>query len=225
MSSGGLDFEDVSRGNPFNKQGLSDEVRAIIAYLIEAEDATGLELAVTSTTDHPSDAASGNPSRHRMRGTNGEGLALDCRLRTPGNDIHQAVFRLFEPVEEQLHELLYADAPSAKRTDGTVGPYNVKAGRRVRPIAAADHHDHVHVSVKKGTFLKFPRDRRDDVGRPDVHPEQEDDDMTPAQAEQLTSLVGAVARLEVEIRDPNDGISKRLADLTAKVDRLLARQR
>lgn len=131
--------------NPFNVTGVSDEVRAMFAYLLGARSARGVDVVVTCTTDHPRLSASGNVSRHRQAGTNGEGLAIDCRLRTRGLDIHRAVFDLFVPVEKQLHELIYADAP-----------FNIKGGRRVAPYAVAGHHDHVHVSVDKGRLLRWP---------------------------------------------------------------------
>lgn len=133
--------------NPFNTSGLSREVRAILDYIMAGKEA-GLDVVATSTTDHSKYSAAGYISRHRQQGTDGEGLAVDCRLRRRGNDIHRAVFDMFVPVEKQLHELIYAGAP-----------FNIKAGRRVPPYATSTHHDHVHVSVGVGTFLRWPGTR------------------------------------------------------------------
>lgn len=130
--------------NPFNTTGISDEVRAMLSYLLHV-DAAGLQVVATSTTDHAKYSNAGYVSRHRQMGTNGEGLAIDCRLARRGNDIHRAVFDAFVPVEAQLHELVYAGAP-----------YNIKSGRRVPPYAVSSHHDHVHVSVNRGTLLRWP---------------------------------------------------------------------
>lgn len=133
--------------NPFNTAGLSDEVEAMLDYLLAAK-AAGMDVVATSTTDHPIKTASGNTSRHRMAGTNGDGLAIDCRMRTRGLNRHRKVFDLFVPVERQCQELIYADAP-----------YNIKAGQRVAPYAVSSHHDHVHVAVTKGTFIAWPGTR------------------------------------------------------------------
>lgn len=130
--------------NPFNKTGLSQEVRSMLLYLEEAKVATGVDVVVTSTTDHPVKAASGHPSRHRLAGTNGEGLAIDCRLRTRGYDIHRPVFELFRPVALRCHELICANAPRNVRNEAWVEPYAVR-----------DHRDHVHCAVDRGIFLRW----------------------------------------------------------------------
>lgn len=126
--------------NPFNTSGISDEDRALINYLIDAKKATGIDVVVTCTTDHPS-----GPTRHLQNGTNGLGLAIDCRLRTRGNNIHKAVFDLFVPIEKTLYELIYSGAA-----------YSIKAGKRVSRYAIASHWDHVHVAVNKGVFVRWP---------------------------------------------------------------------
>lgn len=141
-------YEDLfDPSNPFHTQGLSREDRNLLAYLQAARRATGADIVVTSTTDHPPYTSSGNPSRHVAPGTEGKGLALDARTRTRGTyrDAHRAVFDAFARVEGQLHELIYAYAP-----------YNIKAGRRVPPYAVSDHRDHVHVSVDRGVFVLYP---------------------------------------------------------------------
>lgn len=132
------DLRDPS--NPFNLAGISDEDRALMQYLRDAKAATRVDVVVTCTTDHPA-----GTTRHLQRGTNGLGLAIDCRKRTRGLDIHKAVFDLFVPVETQLFELIYAGAS-----------YSIKAGRRVAPYAVAGHHDHVHVAVDRGVFVRWP---------------------------------------------------------------------
>lgn len=127
--------------NPFATEGLSLEVRSLLAY-VEHLRSKGMDVVVTSTTDHAVRSLSGYLSRHRVRGTSGLGLAIDCRLRTRGNDIHREVFDAFVPMERQLYELIYAGAP-----------FNIKAGRRVPPYAVSSHRDHVHVSVNTGTMV------------------------------------------------------------------------
>lgn len=130
--------------NPFATAGLSDEVHAILDYLL-AMKAAGLDVVCTSTTDHPRLTTAGNISRHVMEGTNGRGLAVDARMRTRGLDTHLAVFDGLALVERQCHELIYAAAP-----------YNIKAGKRVPPYATSGHRDHCHLSVSKGVFLVWP---------------------------------------------------------------------
>lgn len=135
-------FGDITdSSNPFNVAGISDEDRALLQYLRAAKAATRIDVVATCTTDHPS-----GPTRHLQLGTNGTGLAIDCRKRTRGRDIHRAVFDLFVPIETLLYELIYAGAS-----------YNIKAGRRVDPYAVADHHDHVHVAVDRGVLVRWPR--------------------------------------------------------------------
>jgi hypothetical protein len=133
------DLRDAS--NPFNVAGISDEDRSLMQYLRDAKAATRVDVVVTCTTDHAAGA-----TRHLQRGTNGLGLAIDCRKRTRGLDIHKAVFDLFVPIETQLYELIYAGAS-----------YNVKSGRRVAPYAVSSHRDHVHVAVNRGVFVRWPQ--------------------------------------------------------------------
>lgn len=130
--------------NPFNRSGLSDEVEAALDYLEAAKADTGVDVVVTSTTDHPKYAASGELSRHLRPGTNGLGLGVDFRMRQRGTHpgAHQAAVNLLRPVRLQLHELIYAYEPE-----------NVRGGRLVQPYAVADHKDHGHLSVKVGTFI------------------------------------------------------------------------
>lgn len=140
----------VDPSNRFEAGGLSLEVRALLEYLLAAREATGADIVCTSTTDHPVLSNSGHRSRHLLAGTDGEGLAIDCRLRTRGTsrDHHLAVFEAFTHVEGALHELIYAYAP-----------YNIRGGRRVPPYATADHRDHVHVSVNRGVLVRWPHPR------------------------------------------------------------------
>lgn len=143
--------EITDPSNTFATSGLSREVRAILDYILNGKRA-GLDVVATSTTDHSKYSRAGYLSRHRQQGTDGEGLAVDCRMRQRGNGIHRAVFDMFVPVEELLHELIYARAP-----------YNIKAGKRVAPYAVSTHHDHVHVAVAQGTFLHWPGARPQEV--------------------------------------------------------------
>lgn len=154
-----MSYEDITdRSNPFNTTGLSLEDRALLHYVQAARAFTGADIVCTSTTDHPEFSNSGNRSRHVQLGTDGKGLAVDLRLRTRGTarDHHRPVFDSFVPVERQLHELIYAYPPTGKRADGTTGPYNIRAGRRVAPYAVSDHKDHVHVSVNRGVLVEWP---------------------------------------------------------------------
>lgn len=141
-----MDFAAVTDpSNPFATTGLSKECLALIQYVIDAKRVTGLDLVVTSTTDHPPLTSSGNPSRHVAPGTNGKGLAIDFRMRKRGLDIHLSAFLQFLKVEAQFHELIYADYP-----------YNIKDGKRVKPYAVSGHRDHCHASVDKGVFVEYP---------------------------------------------------------------------
>jgi hypothetical protein len=145
------DLRDDS--NPFNVAGISDEDRALMQYLREAKAATRVDVVVTCTTDHPAGA-----TRHLQRGTNGTGLAIDCRNRTRGDrsGLHLSVFALFRPVEHLLYELIYSGAP-----------YSIKRGKRVSPYAVADHWDHVHAALDRGVFLRYPTTPpEDDMPKP-----------------------------------------------------------
>lgn len=138
------DYSSITTSaNPFKTTGLSDEVHSALSILLWAKS-TGLDVVCTSTTDHPLYTSSGNLSRHRRPGTNGEGLAYDVRNRKAGtaSGLHRAVFDLFRPVEHHLHELIYAYAP-----------YNIKNGKRVAPYSVSGHKDHVHASWDKGIYL------------------------------------------------------------------------
>lgn len=187
-------FADITDpSNPFNVAGISDEDRALLTYLRDAKAATGDDVVVSCTTDHPA-----GPTRHLQAGTGGEGLAIDCRMRRRGNDIHRAVFDVFVPVERQLYELIYAGAP-----------YNIKAGRRVAPYAVASHHDHVHVAVNRGVFVRWPGAR----------PSIQEDDMTDAERAQLA----VAAQKATDAVNYAADAQQRLVELEAKLDQLLAR--
>lgn len=87
------------------------------------------------------------PSRHAQKGTKGLGLAVDFAGPKPGSNTPEmlAIFKAFESVESQLYELIYSGAP-----------YSIKRGKRVKRYAISDHWDHVHVSVDKGVFVRWP---------------------------------------------------------------------
>lgn len=137
--------------NPFNRSGLSDEVEAMLDYLVDAKADTEIDVVATSTTDHPLYSASGSISRHRQPGTNGEGLGLDCRLRKRGKNIHLPVWKLLLPVARRCHELIYAQG-----IDEQGRPRNIKNEAWVNRYAVSSHYDHVHISVDKGVILKYP---------------------------------------------------------------------
>lgn len=128
--------------NPYETEGLSDEVYAVIKFLVDS----GIPCYVTSTTDHPVVANSGSVSRHVQWGTNGRGLGLDSRGMRGDQDTLLIIFYAFLRVEAQLHELILCH-PDVK--------FNVKNGRRVPPYAQEDHTDHVHMSVDRGTYIYF----------------------------------------------------------------------
>lgn len=142
-------YETISDpSNPFNKTGLSLEARALLRYVEDARKDMAADLVATCTTDHALNTSAGHRSRHRTLGTDGEGLAIDGRMRTRGTakNLHLPWFNAFAKVETQLHELIYAYAP-----------YNIKAGKRVAPYAVSSHKGHVHVAVSKGVFLQYPK--------------------------------------------------------------------
>jgi hypothetical protein len=120
---------------------LSREVQALIAYV----DATGLGYRVTSTY------RKGDPARHGMKGTGGDGLAVDFAGPKPGDTKAMfAIYRALLPQAYRLRELIFW-APGV----------DVLVRRRVRvvpgvfdPSVLAAHRDHVHASVDVGTFLE-----------------------------------------------------------------------
>lgn len=123
----------------------SQEVVALRRFLLDS----GVAHRVTSTWQHSKNTNAGYPSRHVQPGTNGIGLALDAAGPSPSKDSPQlaAVFYALLTVERQLHELIYA---------GPQVSFNIREGARVPKYAIDDHHDHVHVSVNKGTLVSWP---------------------------------------------------------------------
>lgn len=122
----------------------SKEDLALIQYLKDA----GIPYGNIVTTNHPKYTASGNLSRHCLPGTDGEGLAVDFgNPGKPGRDTPElkAITEAFYLVKSQIHELIYAGGPGIyKGQDHTYSP-----------AILAMHHDHTHVSVDLGTFLKW----------------------------------------------------------------------
>ena len=112
---------------------FSLETTAVKTYM----DASGVPYKVTSTTG----GVHAPTSYHYQK------LALDLAGLVPTRDSPalMAVFNALVPVESELAELIYARAP-----------YNVKNGRHVPLYASAIHHDHVHVAVHRGTFIRWP---------------------------------------------------------------------
>lgn len=124
----------------------SQEDEAMMAYLRGSGVPHRITSAVRSTL----------PSRHAQQGTGGPGLAIDAAGTVPGRNTPEllAIFAAFKPVEEQLYELIYSGAS-----------YNIKGGKRVARYALADHWDHVHVSVNKGVFIRWPGGQEDEMQR------------------------------------------------------------
>lgn len=123
------------------------EVRALIDFV----ESTGLLYRVTDV-DGPGHAAG---SLHYAEGTDGHGLAVDFAGVTPGVTFvtriqMESIYRAFLAYASELAELIY-NAPGIAVA--------VKNGRRVDgpsfygPAVWADHVDHVHVAVRRGTFL------------------------------------------------------------------------
>jgi hypothetical protein len=114
----------------------SPEVQGIAAFL----KSTGVAAVATSTLRPGAVTAAGYPSRHGM------GLAVDWDAPVARDDSAElaAIFNAFLPVERHLAELIYA---------GPQVSFNIKHGKRVGKYAQAQHHDHVHVAVDKGTIL------------------------------------------------------------------------
>jgi hypothetical protein len=119
----------------------SPEVESIIGYL----GTTGVDFKVTSTIRPGAITISGQPSFHSI------GLACDCAGPEPSRDSKDLarIFDAFHPVEAQLAELIYA---------GPQVTYNIKNGKQNK-YAESIHHDHVHVALRKGSFLD-PLNRR-----------------------------------------------------------------
>jgi hypothetical protein len=122
---------------------LSDEDKAIMAY---AKD-SGVPHVVTSTTNHSISTVSGNTSYHVMMGTNGQGLAVDFAGPHGGRDTKEleAIWAVFHATGSHLAELIYAGHQCIKNGHPYAYPSDVLRG----------HHDHVHVAVNKGVFLKW----------------------------------------------------------------------
>lgn len=112
---------------------FSLETQAIKSYM----EASQVPFKVTSTTG----------GRHAPTSLHYRKLALDLAGPTPSRDSPalMAIFNALVPVEKHLAELIYARAP-----------YNIKNGKQVGLYAQAIHHDHVHVGVRTGTFIKWP---------------------------------------------------------------------
>lgn len=125
---------------------LSREVRAIVAYPI-------VPNRVTATTGPGHTAL----SYHNAEGTDGDGLAVDFAGLLPGitaTTVAQmvAIYQDFLRVAPQLAELIYNGPGTGvaihqgKRVDGAVFYRDVWA----------EHANHVHVAVDRGTFLSHP---------------------------------------------------------------------
>lgn len=132
-------------------EAWSDEVRGIIA----AVRASGVPHRVTDVAG----AGHARHSYHYRLGGNGVGLAVDFAGPVPSRDSDAlaAVYEALERYGPLCAELIYS---------GPGGGY-WKAGQRVPPYAAAQHHDHVHVAVPVGTILHAPIPDREVIIVPD----------------------------------------------------------
>lgn len=127
---------------------LSREVRAIVAYPM-------VPNRVTATTG----PGHSTLSYHNAPGTDGDGLAVDFGGLLPGitpTSVNQmvAIYEDFLRVGAQLAELIY-NGPgtgvaihNGARVDGAVFYRDVWA----------EHANHVHVAVARGTYLSHPVD-------------------------------------------------------------------
>lgn len=134
---------------------ISREAQAIVAYV----DGCAIPYRVTSIY------RPGPRSYHGAEGTGGAGLAVDFAGKTAGVTPTTAlqmawIYRCLLAVAGQLAELIYSGAD----VDGRPVLEAIKNGRRVDgasfygPATWADHFDHVHVAVPRGTFLSHPAD-------------------------------------------------------------------
>lgn len=117
----------------------------IIAYV----QATGVPHRVTSTIRPAgTQTAAGNTSCHAA--DNARCDAIDLAGPGYGRDTAElaAIFWAFEPVFDQMHELIYA---------GPQTTFNIKAGKKVAKYAQSGHHDHVHASILATTTLRMPQ--------------------------------------------------------------------
>lgn len=122
---------------------LSEEVRAIVGFAAASKVPHRIASTYRLTA-----------TRHGWPGTNGWGLAVDVAGPRPGRDTPElkAVFDSFWLVRHQLRELYYS---------GPGVTHNVRHGMVV-PVTQIPnsirqgHHDHVHISVTKGTFIQWP---------------------------------------------------------------------
>lgn len=139
----------------YPRLGDSQEVRDLITFALRVPGAR-----ITCTTNHKLFASflkgRGLISWHRKKGTNGNGRAIDVGGTPP---VMRAVFQLFESVRSNdIHELIH-----------TPMGYSFKDGIKVPPIAAADHYNHVHISVQLGTKFDVPGPAPFPIPQTEVH--------------------------------------------------------
>jgi hypothetical protein len=124
----------------------SREVAALRRYMADS----GIPHRVTSTMG----GKHATNSRHYQLGTDGLGLAVDFAGPTPGDyKAMAAIFAALSNVASQLHELI-GGPRFVTRT--------VKNGQWGNPVQQwgaptwKAHDTHVHVSVDRGTFVRWP---------------------------------------------------------------------
>lgn len=161
----------------------SQECKAMVEYMRQS----GVACRVTSAK------RSALPSDHAKQGTGGKGLAVDfAGLRESQRDTQEMadIFNALAKIGQKLDELIYA-GPQVKQ--------NVKLGKWVPKYAQDDHHDHVHGSVPKGVFIKWPGNGREDEMQRVVRTTRENGSEWPGRYltdDLIVSYIGTGSRLE-----------------------------
>ena len=94
-------------------------------------------------------------SLHCAEGTGGRGRAIDVAGRTPTRDSPAllAVYRILLPLGPRCVELIYSGPGGGFWNNGR----QVGAGH-YGPSVVAGHHNHVHIAVPLGTFVRYPKE-------------------------------------------------------------------
>lgn len=130
----------------------SREIQAIRRYMVDS----GIPHEVTATLGRFISPA--NPcaphsagSYHCAPGTDGAGLAVDFAGPHLADELDMAsIFHAFMQVSGQLAELIHN--PTGALKDGRI----VDGARAFGLPVWSGHRNHVHVAVRKGTFVRWP---------------------------------------------------------------------
>lgn len=127
---------------------ISREVQSVIDFV----ESTGLPYRVSDISG-PGHATG---SYHYAPGTGGVGLAVDLAGAVPGvtpTTVAQmgGIYRALLTVASHLAELIH-NGPGTGTAIHNGRP--VDGATFYGPVTWADHHDHVHVAVPRGTFLE-----------------------------------------------------------------------